>query len=494
MTIKDIKLTETPNKDIKIGLTYSFNGKKFKVKEVREDEVEVLPLIKGSGGTSFTVKKDAFMNSLNKGDYKVDETLTEAPDDDGIMSDDELDAQDEQERAEFEARLKARRDKVAQQRADRDAKAKRDAELKTKAEEKLKEIGDDWSFEHVFDVLVPDSGKCDTLAGEIIRAINKIEYRWFNDGDRFNEDYGIETCGQPALFLAKIEVDDDAPFWDLIIDVDKNGDDDNYERMIDNLKIKAIGFLKAHKELLALETNDMYDIKTKDVERFLDEYDLIPKYDYDAEIPQELQAHLDKGNIDERDLIWEVQSWIENMGNSTNDVRIGFGNVYIYDLSKSDYDELNGNLYEWLDDYASQLTEEHGDPWEDDEEDEEESDDDTQEESLKEDSEQNQDELQALEDKGLENEPDEDTHGYATTENYERSQAILDEMTQLRKDEGEQESKLLKAWAVDKVIDDAEFSKKINKLHKEVQAKENDLYKELTELHQKDKELQKEDK
>ena len=450
--------------------------------------------------------------------------LIEAPDEDGIMSDDELDAQDEKERAEFEARLKARRDKVAQQRADRDAKVTRDAELKAQAEEKLKEINDDWSFEHIFDVLVPNSGKCDTLAGEIIRAINRIEYRWFNDGDRFNEDYGIESCGQPALFLANIEVDDGEPFWDLIIDVDKDGDDDEYERMIENLKDKAIELLKTHNELLATETTDMYDVKERDVERFLDDNDLIPKYDCDAEIPQELQAHLDKGNIDERDLIWEVQSWIENMGNSTNDVRIDWGNVYVYDLNKSDYDELNGNLYKWLEDYASELTNEHGDPNEDDEEeeDEEESEEETD-ESLNEKKEyiiyasgeikapdghiltkdewDNFDKSKARKatkdeeskhDLEEEKEPDDESHGYANVENYERSQEILDEMSKLRVDEGEQESKFLKAWAVDKVISDDEFTKKINKLHKEIQAKEDELYKELTELHQKDKEMKKE--
>ena len=54
----------------------------------------------------------------------------------------------------------------------------------------------------------------------------------------------------------------------------------------------------------------MYDVSVRDVESWLDEYDLIPRYDIDAEIPQELRAHLDAGNVDERDVIWEVQSWI----------------------------------------------------------------------------------------------------------------------------------------------------------------------------------------
>lgn len=38
------------------------------------------------------------------------------------------------------------------------------------------------------DILVPRSGKCDTEAGECIRAINHIMYRYYNDGDYFIKD------------------------------------------------------------------------------------------------------------------------------------------------------------------------------------------------------------------------------------------------------------------------------------------------------------------
>lgn len=306
---------------------------------------------------------------------KTEEKLTEAPDDDGILSDDDLDAEEQKERDEMEARFKARRDKVAQQRTERDAKIARQNELKAKAEEKLKEINNDWQFEHLFDVLVPDNGKCDTLAGEIIRAINKIEYRWFNDGDRFNEDYGIETCGQPAYFLADYiyEPDDEAPFRDILLNVDTDDDDEEYEKMIEELKAKASEFLKAHTDVLATETSDMYDVNRRDVENWLEDENLIPKYDVDCSIPNELQDHLDKGNISERDLIWEVESWIENIGGARySDVSIDWGNVYVNDCNKAVYRELDEGrtLYDWLEDYAEELTNEYGDPNEDDEEEE----------------------------------------------------------------------------------------------------------------------------
>lgn len=53
----------------------------------------------------------------------------------------------------------------------------------------------------LFDELVPPSGKCESLAGELLRAVNKILYRHWNDGDHIGVGYGNETCNAPARFL-----------------------------------------------------------------------------------------------------------------------------------------------------------------------------------------------------------------------------------------------------------------------------------------------------
>ena len=52
-----------------------------------------------------------------------------------------------------------------------------------------------------FQKLVPLNGKSDTTEGEMLRAINKVFYRWYNDGDYFYEDYGIETAGAAHSYL-----------------------------------------------------------------------------------------------------------------------------------------------------------------------------------------------------------------------------------------------------------------------------------------------------
>lgn len=51
------------------------------------------------------------------------------------------------------------------------------------------------------DSLVPASGMADTIEGELVRAINKIWYRYFNDGDFFFKGYGLETVAPSMNYL-----------------------------------------------------------------------------------------------------------------------------------------------------------------------------------------------------------------------------------------------------------------------------------------------------
>lgn len=49
--------------------------------------------------------------------------------------------------------------------------------------------------------LVPAVGKADTVAGEVVRAMGRIRYRFYNDGDRVNSGYGKETCNSSFRYL-----------------------------------------------------------------------------------------------------------------------------------------------------------------------------------------------------------------------------------------------------------------------------------------------------
>lgn len=62
----------------------------------------------------------------------------------------------------------------------------------TAAEEYLNEL---------FEQFVPDSGMADTLGGEIVRAIERLLWRNWNDGDHVGIGYGNETCNGSYRFL-----------------------------------------------------------------------------------------------------------------------------------------------------------------------------------------------------------------------------------------------------------------------------------------------------
>ena len=49
--------------------------------------------------------------------------------------------------------------------------------------------------------LIPARGKADTVGGELLRAIERMIYRYFNDGDVVSKGYGIETCMSSYLYL-----------------------------------------------------------------------------------------------------------------------------------------------------------------------------------------------------------------------------------------------------------------------------------------------------
>jgi len=84
-----------------------------------------------------------------------------------------------------------------------------------------------------------------------------------------------------------------------------------------------------------------------------------------------------------------------------------------------------------------------------------------------------------IEEKEIDDNPE---HGYASIEDYERSQEILDAMMNLRKEEEVEGTALLRAWAIDKTMSDEEFHEKNEKLTKETQEKIEALYNELKGL------------
>ena len=118
--------------------------------------------------------------------------------------------------------------------------------------------------------LMPPSGKAETVAGEIIRAADRIWYRWWNDGDKINVGYGKETCNGTARYLEKIRGSEFAvEVW--------NGSlgEDAYTEFTENLVAEMYAFIKAHPELETTPNSEdsRMDFIDNDLDREEDEYE-----------------------------------------------------------------------------------------------------------------------------------------------------------------------------------------------------------------------------
>ena len=262
---------------------------------------------------------------------------------------------------------------MAKQRADHEARKAEEAEQKKREElrakyadllSKVTEAED--KHEVLFDALVPGSGACDTVAGELIRAITKIMYRDYNDGDLFYEGYGIETAGNAASYLS------DHGFEDDIIHIAEMGlEDDAYTKALEKLDAKIIQSIIDNPELL--ETPLDYDMYEADSD-WLKDYQ--PRYEYSYGVSEKIGAYLDAGLINSWDCVQVVEEWLHDSAFEGAEVSRPWGHYdkeyNIENLTKDGLEQCqNWERWNMWEDYENDLYEEYGDPTEEEDEDEE---------------------------------------------------------------------------------------------------------------------------
>ena len=139
-----------------------------------------------------------------------------------------------------------------------------------------------------FDKLVPTSGNSQFLEGEMIRAINRIIFRNFNDGDYFYQGYGAETVGPAMSFLVNhreipIEV------RRQIIDVEREAIgslDKGYEDYIYQIAAIILNYIDSKNGEFTPSTADLWDYDSE-YEAFEEEEDEEDDYYEDEEEDEE---------------------------------------------------------------------------------------------------------------------------------------------------------------------------------------------------------------
>ena len=230
-----------------------------------------------------------------------------------------------------------------------EVEAKRIAKLKAKAETIIKNIDNELAtldsshkpsdeLQVYFDYLVPDKGNADTVAGEIVRAMMRLLYRDYNDGDVFYEGYGFETCAAAASFVA-----DKLDLYEDFENIAESGlSDDRYTEALEKITSKVISYLQKHEELLATPNEeDMLDTPTDWLE------DYAYGYEFGVDIPE---------NVDYRDFM----SFIDEILSNDNEFRNAYIGTSFADfiniegLSKEGYETLEEYMYKWVDEWVEE--------------------------------------------------------------------------------------------------------------------------------------------
>lgn len=222
------------------------------------------------------------------------------------------------------------------------------------------------TLEVLFDALVPSEGKADTVAGELVRALMRLLYRDYNDGDKFYEGYGIETCGSFAEYL--YDNGFDAELQDI---VDTIPDDDLYTNSLNELADKLIERILSEPELIA-EPNEEDSREYESSEWDVEEYQ--PLYEFEISASDGVVRLVENGILNAWDLQSYVESSLEYEPWYNSDVTIErpwthtSTTVELTNLTREAYDHLQSMFMndEKLDQFWQDLVNEHIDELTDD--------------------------------------------------------------------------------------------------------------------------------
>ena len=133
--------------------------------------------------------------------------------------------------------------------------------------------------EPLYDALVPGQGKADTIQDETLRAINRIVYRYYNDGDKYFEGYGTETAGPAHSFL----INANHPLRSAMVKIfNEPSNDSSYERMLADALDMILDHIESRQGKYTPNTaGDIYDYESEfeDFEDEEEDYDYYDNYD-----------------------------------------------------------------------------------------------------------------------------------------------------------------------------------------------------------------------
>lgn len=222
-------------------------------------------------------------------------------------------------------------------------------------------------IEELFDLLVPAEGPAGTVAGELIRAMMKIIYRDMNDGDVFYEGYGLETCADAVAYICSKIPKLKNWFENIAF---RRFQDETYTSAIEDIADEVVAYVASNAKELTAPSSD--DYLKMDGETFVRDNEWVPTYEISIDLPDNVYAHLEKGDISDSDIENEIETWDCCYRNDEVNISVDSYYVNIEGLDAEGYEEVEAHGTDWLEDYGDELNLEYGYPEDDDDEEEDE--------------------------------------------------------------------------------------------------------------------------
>lgn len=88
-------------------------------------------------------------------------------------------------------------------------------------------------FETVIDKYMPLTGEGETVASQIVTAVNKLIYKWYNDGDVFDNTYAMEGwCNDLSSYANWLYAHTDDETNEILDGIERCMDDGDYEDLL----------------------------------------------------------------------------------------------------------------------------------------------------------------------------------------------------------------------------------------------------------------------
>lgn len=128
-------------------------------------------------------------------------------------------------------------------------------------------------FESLTDKYMPMRGEGETVASQIVTAVNKLIYKWYNDGDVFDNTHHLEGWANDLSSYANWLYENTKDSWKILNKIADCVTESDYEDLLQELADKLL--------------NEEYLVEQSKLEKVGTIYDCDGKFKYEEQNDEE---------------------------------------------------------------------------------------------------------------------------------------------------------------------------------------------------------------